>query len=88
MIGQQLTASSGRSMRVSAAMRLVYDRASGECPSEIRRLKRWGIALGSPRSKQALISVLNVSVLGTTPAMPISLSVVKASCMICGTFSS
>lgn len=80
---RRLTASRGLSMRVSAAMRLVYERASGEWPSEMRRLNRWGTLAGSPRLKQALMSVLKVSVLGSTPAMPMSLRVSSASCMTC-----
>lgn len=48
----------------------------------MRRLKRWGTLAGSPLLKQALIRVLKVSVLGTTPAMPMSLKVVRASCRI------
>ena len=61
-------------------MRFVYDRASGECPRDMRRLKSWGTLAGSPLLKQALIRVLNVSVLGTTPAKPMSLKVLSASC--------
>ena len=50
----------------------------------MRRLKRWGTLAGSPLLKQALMRVLKVSVLGTTPAMPMSLKVESASCRTTG----
>ena len=50
----------------------------------MRRLKRWGTLAGSPLLKQALMRVLNVTLLGTTPAMPMSLKGGRASYKIRG----
>lgn len=49
-------------------------------PREMRRLNRRGTAPGSPLDRQAPMSVLNVSVDGTTPAIPMLRSVARASC--------